>query len=357
MSRVFGLTIEAIDTLMFRDGRPFNQSDAGAGQARSVFPPFPPTVVGATRLMLARQLGFDGNNGWPTASLGDGVDWRDKGRLGPLEFSAPMLLRNDAPLFPAPLFLASTKEETIVRLRPGAPRACDLGAAVRLPEPEKSVSGIKILEQHWLSRDLMERVLSGSPVNKDQIVAASGLWQWETRVGIGRDRDNRVANTGQIYLASHVRPREGVSLGVNVSGLAAEPNSCMQALAGEHRIAEFRPTAKPFGLPSAPSRFPDGRYFVSLLSPALVDALPGPSEGLADLPGVVVSACLGKPVRIGGWDSQRREPIPLREAIPAGSTWFLQASERDDIAALNGKHLGLAREWGFGQFLVGRWDD
>ncbi|MBE0703501.1 MAG: type III-B CRISPR module-associated protein Cmr3, partial [Afipia sp.] len=351
MTQTYRFTIDAIDTLMFRDGRPFNQSDAGAGQARSVFPPYPPTLVGAVRMMLARQLGYGRDMRWPINEIGDGVDWREDGQLGPLEFSAPLILKKDEPLFPAPLSLTRSKDGAIVRLRPGRARCCDLGRAVRLPEPEVLEPGLKLLEGHFVGQQALGHVLKGEKIDKSAFIGADRLWQTETRVGIGLDRENRVVNTGQLYSASHVRLRQDVSLGINVSGMRLEPRNSMQALAGEHRMASFRCTRQVIALPMAPSSFSKGRYFISLLSPALLDALPGPGERLCGLPGRVVSACLGKPVRIGGWDSQKRKPIPMREAIPSGSVWFLEADGQDDISAWNGKHLGRAKEWGFGQFV------
>ena len=38
----------------------------------------------------------------------------------------------------------------------------------------------------------------------------------------------------------------------------------------------------------------------------------------------VVSACLGRPQRIGGWDSLARRPLPLRSVLPSGSTLFCE---------------------------------
>lgn len=357
MSATYSFAVEAIDTLMFRDGRPFNQSDAGAGVARSIFPPYPPTLVGAVRMLLACQSGFENGGSWPKAELGDGVDWRSGGQLGKLRFSAPLVLRDGVPLFPVPLFVALAADE-VVRLRPGAVRSCDLGPSVRLPEPEKNVTGLKLVENQWLDGKAMTKLLAGETVAKKDLVKAADLWESETRIGIGRDRENRVVNTGQLYLASHVRPRTDVSLGISVSELNKAPRrSTLQALAGEHRMAEFSVLQPPLALPAAPKDFPRGNYFVVLLSPAILDVLPMPNGNLDRLPGKVVSACLGKPVRIGGWDSLRKQPIAMTEAVPAGSVWFLSGRETKAIAALNGTHIGRATEWGFGQILVGKWGD
>lgn len=48
------LSFEAQDVLFFRDGRPFDAGDAHA--ARSIFPPLPGTLLGATRALLLEEV-------------------------------------------------------------------------------------------------------------------------------------------------------------------------------------------------------------------------------------------------------------------------------------------------------------
>ena len=104
------LVLHPLDTLFFRDGRPYNQDDPGQAEAASVFPPHPPTVVGAVRAALARAMGWPSKT-WDKTKLGDGVDWQaGDGALGPLSFAGPYVLRNGEPLFPAPLCLVQGKD-------------------------------------------------------------------------------------------------------------------------------------------------------------------------------------------------------------------------------------------------------
>jgi CRISPR-associated protein Cmr3 len=80
----------------------------------------------------------------------------------------------------------------------------------------------------------------------------------------------------------------------------------------------------------------------------------GVVDGLA---GHVVSACIGKPVLIGGWDSLKRAPKALEPYLPVGSTLFMQASESElqTITQQQRKHIGEKTNWGYGQVLIGRW--
>ena len=78
----FRLWLDPADTLMFRDGRPFNQDDAGRAAAASLFPPPPETIYGAARVGLARAMGWDGSlatGGW-SGSIAEALgSWAKEG--------------------------------------------------------------------------------------------------------------------------------------------------------------------------------------------------------------------------------------------------------------------------------------
>ena len=102
-------------------------------------------------------------------------------------------------------------------------------------------------------------------------------------------------------------------------------------------------------------------YTVTLITPgAPTDgSWRQPYRSLFGLPGKVVSACVGKPAMIGGWDSRTVEPLALRPHLPVGSTWFIEASASDEqqILEMHGKHIGEKPAWGYGQILIGTWRD
>src|SRR5690349_13361517 len=50
------LLFDPLDTLWFREGRPFEQMDEGLAEARAVFPPSPATLAGAIALAAARAI-------------------------------------------------------------------------------------------------------------------------------------------------------------------------------------------------------------------------------------------------------------------------------------------------------------
>ncbi len=337
-----------VDSWMFRDGRPFDQNDMGAAEARSIFPPWPPTAIGAFRAAIWQgPLGSK----WDKAVLGDGTDWQQTGTLGPLTFGPQILLRKGEPLYPAPLNLLRGKDGRLTLLRPGPALECDHGNAVRLPEPAEPLEGAKTLEEHFLSAAGMERRLAGGLPEAGDLVRPDDIFTREERVGIAIDPDTRRVRDGALYMASHVRPKAGVTLAMRCSGLAeGHAPAGLVALGGEHRAAEIRNLDDDVLLPRGPAP-QDGRRLVVAITPVVLDHLPGPGEDLAGL-GRVVSACLGRPVRIGGWDSQNRRALPLKIALPAGSVWFLEEAGEGKAP----EAIGLASDWGFGAVLSGRWE-
>ncbi|ABG03239.1 conserved hypothetical protein [Rubrobacter xylanophilus DSM 9941] len=354
--------IEALDTLFFGDGSPFDAGETGQIEVTGVFPPSPTTVVGALRAAFARELGWRCGD-WPEnvkAKLGDGQ------RLGPLRFAGPYVTRGGEPLFPAPLYLMKSGERFTTRLRPrDTPLETDMGE-VRLPEvvpveddSGKEAKGFKPLADAYLTKSGTERALRWELPQEEEVVKVSDLWEGEGRLGIRRDPEKRTTQEDALYLASHVRPRRGVALAMGVAGYEG-PAPGLMTLGGESRMAYLEPCE--ISLPEAPELEPDGgrlRYTVTLLTPMRPqdEGWQRPGGGLAGLPGEVVSACVGKPVLIGGWDTERKRPLDLEPHLPAGSTWFMEteAGEVDRVLEMHAGHIGAKTEWGYGQILIGRW--
>jgi CRISPR-associated protein Cmr3 len=177
----------------------------------------------------------------------------------------------------------------------------------------------------------------------------------ESRVGIGIDQNTRTTSNAQLYMASHIRLQPGVRLYVALNRwTGSDFAKALRPLAGEHRMALIE-QGEAVALPDAPACLPGGRYCVIQISPMVLKTMPKPGASLEGLPGKLVSACLGKSVPIGGWDSNAKKPLPLRLAVPAGSVWFMQCDDRNEHITVPETGIGIGAAWGFGQILVGRW--
>lgn len=367
-SMTFKLT--PVDSWFFRDGRPFNLGETHS-DLKSLFPPFGPTVVGAIRAYLARGLGWDGRGSWNEKikeTLGDCQ------RFGPLRFKGPFLIRmvdnQEEMLFPAPLHLLGKppKEEggqwsRITKLLPGKGVDCDFGDDVRLPRADNT-TGLKSLYGCYLNASDFKKVLDGGDLCGIAPISPEQLWNFDFSVGIKRRFETRTAEEGALYSAYRVRLRPGVSLAMQLDGLEVEMKmASTMPLGGESRMAYVEILKEQLKIPVAPEirSSDDGktRFVVIHLTPSYFDGKwPSPGEKLPGISAVkVVSACMERPVRIGGWDSLQREPIPLRPFLPAGSTWFCEAemSPNKTIQGLH-DHIGSLFELGFGHIVIGLWN-
>lgn len=136
---------------------------------------------------------------------------------------------------------------------------------------------------------------------------------------------------------------------------------------GEGRMAYCDSSTSPLPLPTAPtdSIQQSLQFTVTLLTPLFLPAdasgrhkHPLPGDVLPGLSGSrVVSAWVGKPIQIGGWNSLHREPLPLRAYLPAGSTWFCETKLEaiDAILDMHGKCIGDQTQHGLGQIALGAW--
>lgn len=384
---MIGVQLQPVDTWFFRDGTPFTQESTPQENVGSLFPPHPPTVVGALRAALARGKGWTGQGRWPQRIcdvLGDGPE-----HLGALSFVGPVLLRNEEPLFRAPRHLLGSTDgarwHPDAFLRPGAPVMCDLAPreGVRLPEAfgnTGEIERLKTSDDRWLTRDGIIAVLRGRLPRPDSVIPDRRLWSDEPRIGLKRDNTRRTAEEGMLYSNRHIRPLRGVSLGVGIDGLPqgwTPPFGELMPLGGESRLAECQEWKKwntDLALETDMEQIKaTGKAAFIALSPVeLTEDICRGAKPMDDLYGArVVSACLDRPLRIGGWSFLAGGPLPLRSVLPAGSVLFCEIEDPERFAesVATGDelpriapgsalaHVGSRREWGFGLVAVGAWPD
>ena len=368
-----GIRLDPLDTLFFRDGTPFSIGTSPQQDVTGRFPPYAPTVVGALRAALARQNGWKAGTRWPErldAILGNGPE-----DLGSLAFEGPFVLRDDKPLFKAPRHVLGRLDNDRwvprVLLRPGRAVKCDLGDAVQLPEASEVFAGIEQCrtgDRWWLTQVGMQSVLDGRVPGDNDVVPARDLWREEMRVGLERDRSRRTAEDGKLYSSRHVRLQRGVSIGMRIGSsprLKELPSGCLVPLGGESRVAscERWDVSTDFSVPTTQIES-SGQVAVVALSPLELGEAMAKGRRQLDVPGgvKVISACLGRPERIGGWDSLARAPLPLCSVLPSGSVLFCRAREPqrliDATRARGGVlRLGQRQAWGFGVAALGVWPD
>lgn len=387
--------LEPVDAWSFRDGRPFEAGEAF--EARSLFPPFPWTVLGCLRTALLRELcgslvryASPGSGAaCPACGAGPCVAEPRVGRPGesaPFEIGPPLLARRrGAPgvevFYPTPRDLVAldgaekTGAGATALLRPlddGPPGGAHcLGGLqpVGRRGPERLAdSGVA-----HVGLEVLQAALEGTarpmPWHPE---APRG--QREPRIGIGIDPATRTAREHRFYVREVVRLDEGAGLVVETSddlGL----DGTIARLGGDGRLARVARVEPPSGPRPAE---PDGaRLKVYLAAPTWFGTpgagrgdwrpgwLGGGLEGIEPRSGARLrlrGAAVGGLVSVGGWDLARQAPRPLRWLVPGGAVYFFEASDagaaRAAVAAIHGKCLAddeaMARA-GFGLAFAGRW--
>ncbi len=375
----------AADTLFFGAGKPMN-----AGESSWIDSQFPPngfTLQGTVRTAILFHNNADiqaflvGN---PCLENGDSLSAEigDATSLGRLDLIGPFFQLNDKLLLPVPLDLITNTQRESTLLKPAEqPVHCDLGK-IRLPVSSVS-GGYKINESAYLSLPDMAKLLKGESAGIEIIPQFSGehnakaLADKEPKIGLARDNSTRNNLESMLFAIAPVRMRPNVGLQLQVKGIHANhiPNQTfLQKLGGEGKLANIQISQQHLAMP-APQLANTGqkiRFKLVLIQPALMPVAGWLPEGFVQISkqeyhcwnGVIddcqfdiISACIGKPIKIGGWDLQKHQSKPHQAYIPAGSVYFCEADavDQDKVEKLHNTKLGLNTQYGFGHVLVGLW--
>lgn len=361
---MIAFALRPLDTLFFRDGTPFDAGSTARDDVGGVFPPWPPTVVGAIRAALARSRGWPGTGRWDPeldSVLGDGPD-----DLGALRFSGPLLLRGDRLVLPVPRHLLGTTGPDgwtpACLLAPGpANVTCDLGEGMRMPTaPADAAELSEAPSDLWITEEGLRTIRDGGIPDRDALVETSRLWSDEQRVGLEREPISRTAVEGRLYRTRHVRLADDVALAMGVEGLPADwmlPEGAMVPLGGEGRLCTCHALPRPSWIDTADPPVGDALRltFIALTPLILTPSMLRGAEAIDPAGSCkVTAACIGRPSRMGGWSSLERRPLPTEDVLPAGSVLFC---ERADAAAAVPAVIGARAAAGFGRVAVGGWSE
>ncbi len=332
------LTVAPLDTVMVRDGRPF---DAG-GVANGVAPP-PNTLGGVAR-----------------AALGHDVE----------RILGPLVVRGEAMAFPVPADLVaddgSIRRLELVERQPTA--RSDLDAQYRLTH---RLHGEGEPLDEWLTATGMRRWLDA----EDDLAPGQRIerrwthdeppWSPEARLGLARHQDGDLAKTsmpGMLYAMTQLRPRDDVRFVIGcVTDDPVEIRHDLVPFGGRGRLAEVSRWDGFDRVPQPPVDFPGGRVAVYLVTPALL------ADTFWRPPGAELCAVAStgpRPVASAQPGADFHRTRLLAWTVPAGSVFYLRFDDEPTLAAFVRDHHGdllphgstqRIRTAGFGTCLMGRW--
>jgi CRISPR-associated protein Cmr3 len=347
-----GLRLDPLDTLFFRDGRPF---DAAARVLGGL--PNPQTLAGALRTALLARSGFRFDRfarARKEKPLHEALrDCEAPSWVTGAGFRGPWLAlaRRDQPvepLLPLPANLASDGADGWLRAEPRAQGIPgwpdhDFWPLWREGKPDTKAGG------GYLTLTGLKAFLGGEAFRKgklsprEEFFRPDELYDFDHRVGIGVDMHTLTSAEGAIYgirllaLRPVVRGEEhqkgdpyyrarvclyaeflpGAGAPAALTPFFAEPFP----LGGEAKNVQAEETARCAWPQPIPGH---ERSLWYLATPAFFH----PNPAVPQLPdGLTLRAAASGPgVAVSGWDVARNGPRPTRFAVPAGAVYFVQGA-------------------------------
>ncbi len=357
------ISITALDTLFFRDGKPFTMGSET--WADTAFPPSPSVLYGALRSAYMFQKDIKA-----TEMIAQTTDFK---------ITNIYLLANNDVAFPMPYDLVKFKNENAVYLEKQTAMYSNINAekipfalGTTVQKKAEDMGGKGILTGNRLHRYLVKN-LTAIPID-----TLNNYMTLEPKIGMMRDNDTRGTSDdaeGMLYRAGMQR-LEGKQIGsklkiaIEYEGLNDFEAKGILRVGGEGKTANYE-TVKDYQKPilSESQLQQTNELKLYLSTPAIFNNGWLPDWLVAgSLNGIEVSlvtCALGKPQHIGGWDVAENEPKRMYKAVPAGSVYYIQTdntiglyAELQKLSSLsdiipNAKWYENFATQGFGQFFIG----
>ncbi len=376
------IRIKPLDTLFFRDGKPFSMGEES--WADGIFPPYPSVLYGALRTWyIANKDGV----------FGDDIIKESEG----IKISGIHYRLEDGLYLPMPMDMVEPKEkereEEREEEREQKYRVVKLALRGNYWSQEQKMSNyllnsllvsadgedVDAIEEGFMEANDFKQYLEGT-LQETKIRKLKDMVKSEPKVGIGRDRNTNTAQEGKLYRVGMRRaidfeiitelqlPFEGIGQHSTFIKMGAEgKTTAFDNLKG--RIDALRIDRDTVTLKT-------GRFKLYLATPAIFDknkkSFKDKSDHKTELLGTawepnlrrlgiqaeLKAAALGKPIHIGGFDMAKRKPKPMMKAIPAGSVYYYETQEPVEkiITTLQGKSVSnYLGDQGFGLAYIGNY--
>lgn len=356
------IKISALDTLFFRDGKPFSMGEET--WANGLFPPPPNVFYGALRSLYFSIFQNE-------FSQIDIMDETQKLVINSVEMFIDGKYR-----FPCPMDIVKIKEEedkyTFLKLSPNPYLNSNPLDFLLMPsnknEIVESMEGSAYIRYRNFKKYLSEG--TAFPINQLNPVFEKDLIIDEPKVGIGRNNATFTTDEGKLYRVGMKRLKTSntsFDFIIDFEGLDFKgqfPKAGFLKFGAENKSVHFEIFDNDPFPPNQQEKFSSDKFKIVLSSPAAFkngwfpDFLNTDYQGIFDeKPVKLITASVGKQKFIGGFDMKKRKPKPMFKTVPAGSTYYLQFQEGVHEVAVKKIKLpclnGLDKE-GFGCAFIGK---
>ena len=352
------IRISALDTLFFRDGKPFTMGEET--WADGVFPPYPSVLYGALRT-------------WYIANHPDGISQRliDESagiRISSLHYRLPSGLHLPLPLdFVEPKNKKEKEKnkedrEKLYRVVSMELRKQNMLTNHPLPAiilPKDNLE-VETVEDGLVSNEDFKQYLEGT-LQEIGIRRLKDAAQTEPKVGIGRTDSTNTTDEGKLYRVGMRRATDfEIIVEVTLPDEQFQYRATFIKLGGEGKIATIEEKGRMDSLQIEKDSIgiKSGKFKLYLSSPAIFKKGWKPDLESMGIKAQLIAAVLGKPVHIGGFDMAKKSPKPMLKAVPAGSVYYYETNEPAELILekLQGESISdFLRDQGFGIAYIGNY--
>lgn len=352
------LKLQPLDTLFFRDGKPFARGDENWADGN--FPPNPSVIYGAMRAALATVTGKEIPFSQVPEMLGEQV-FKIKGIYYNYE---------SVNLLPLPLDLVEYKADAegieaqekhkvnLLHLIPVKGVLSKKKSFVKYLLHPAGFQQAENLDGGLISESQLGAYLQGNISAIDDVIKLSDFIKSEPKVGIGRNDTTRSAEEGLLYRVDTKR-LDKIEMRVITSASEYSKEDLDRSvvhLGGETKLIQIKKVGKDT-LDVRKPTLQKGQFKIYLSTPAFFTKYGWkPDLERLGIQANLVAACVGKPISIGGYDMANNEPKPMLKAVPAGSVYYYESDEEPEniMKKINGESVSdVMPEQGYGIAYVG----
>jgi CRISPR-associated protein Cmr3 len=330
------IKLKALDTLFFRDGKPFNKGDET--WASGVFPPAPSVFYGSIRsAYIAQNL--------DKYSLKELIEKTEKLRIKQISFEVAAIDKETGQeelgqYFPLPKDLVIQKQLNdkteiyqrkkfnsyktyLLKLSESVLNSSN-ATLLRLQSPQDEE--VEEVDNGIIHYSFFEEYLQGNEITYFEGRKLNNFLTNEPKVGIGRDGITNTTTDGLLYRVGMQRTNhvQAIIDFEEISDLKLSQSGFLK-LGGESKSVSYELeegldiTFDITGLNNNEEQFK-----IYLATPALFKKGWYPTEIFekANVEVELLTASLGKPINIGGFDIAEGKPKKMLKAIPAGSVYY-----------------------------------
>jgi CRISPR-associated protein Cmr3 len=319
------IKMQALDTLFFRDGKPFAKGEENYIEGIN-FPPLPSVIYGAIRTGIIAESIAQQN-------IIDLIKITESMTINMLAVK----LNSDIS-FPLPKDLAipkrmndgkENKDNSAIKLLPtSSPEFSN----TKLDSILMFAYGVKMKDElMFISKTDLEDYLNGE-FGFIRGKSMKNFSATEHKTGIGRNQDTHIADEGNLYRVDMIRPKifdkkgneKSVEIVVSINNAKIHDTALIQ-LGGEKKIAKLG-FIENIEIESPKDLV--NEFKIYLATPAIFEHGWYPGNFIAKFNLELINAALDKPINVGGWDLDKKQPKPMMQAVPAGAVYYLKANDK-----------------------------